>query len=173
MIVTESWRKPSCTKTEERTGFGSEGWLLASGSKDRTVRIWGTSKGRQLLLLKLPAPGRRDRGEEGGKGRAWLTLRWLQDHHKILSSSQRSSYLPDKSEIKTFICTFLFMNKTYSRRRVSNKLLPLITTQLSLSSLFNFVSYPVLMRTIFQWRPVDLGHHQDWQGAHVNFEPCR
>ncbi|KAL4230771.1 Gem-associated protein 5 [Mactra antiquata] len=57
-------------------GFGTDGWLLASGSKDKTIRVWSTSRSRQLSLLKLPSTGRRERNDESGKSRMWLTLLW-------------------------------------------------------------------------------------------------
>ena len=70
-------------------GFGSEGWLLASGSKDKSIRVWSTSKGRQLLLMKLPNIGRKERTDDSGKARLWLTLYWPKDSPmELLSSSQ-------------------------------------------------------------------------------------
>ncbi|XP_053399556.1 gem-associated protein 5-like [Mercenaria mercenaria] len=85
--VEESWRKkPQATVSED--SFGTDGWLLASGSKDKTIRIWSTSRARQLSVLKLPAPGRRERADDGGKTRGWLTMCWLpHTPQNIVSSS--------------------------------------------------------------------------------------
>jgi gem associated protein 5 len=86
MFVEESWRtKPKDEATE--AGFGTDGWLLASGSKDKTIRIWSTSKCRQLLMFKLPAPGKKERNDEGGRSRVWLNLCWLQHNPELIASS--------------------------------------------------------------------------------------
>ena len=67
--------------------------LLASGSRDRTIRLWSISKGRGLLTLKVGTPGmpghRRDRYDNSQKVRLWMTLIWHrgQPNH-IISSSQ-------------------------------------------------------------------------------------
>lgn len=88
LSTESSWRKPKSESAE--AGFGTDGWLLASGSKDKTIRIWSTNKFRQLLLLKLPNPGRREKVDDQGRSRSWLTLCWLQQNPcKIISSSQR------------------------------------------------------------------------------------
>ena len=88
--IDDSWRKKAPKTLEPEEGFGTEGWLLASGSKDKSIRIWSTAKGRQLLLLKLPNMGRRERTDDSGKARMWLTLCWSAESPKeIISSSQR------------------------------------------------------------------------------------
>lgn len=47
-------------------------------------------------MLKLPHMGRRDRTDDIGKARMWLTLYWPQDSHtELLSSSQRLVYHTD------------------------------------------------------------------------------
>ena len=89
-FLDDSWRKKAPKSLDVEDGFGTEGWLLASGSKDKTLRIWSTSKGRQLLLLKLPNLGRRERTDDSGRARLWFTICWPQDSPtEIISGSQR------------------------------------------------------------------------------------
>ncbi|XP_060746757.1 gem-associated protein 5 isoform X2 [Tachysurus vachellii] len=55
----------------ERRGY------LASGSRDQTVRIWSTARGKGLMTLKLPFLKRRGAGVDPGmKERLWLTVHW-------------------------------------------------------------------------------------------------
>lgn len=73
-------------ETERSNDFGEEGHLLASASKDRTIRIWSTVKGRQLASMRLPKTG----GPPGdsGRGKLWAAIVWsYSDPHNIVSSS--------------------------------------------------------------------------------------
>ncbi|XP_043214778.1 gem-associated protein 5-like [Amphibalanus amphitrite] len=53
--------------------------LLASASKDKTIRVWGTRGGRCHVTQRVPAPaeggGRRQSAGTGGE-RAWLAVLW-------------------------------------------------------------------------------------------------
>ncbi|XP_061104409.1 gem-associated protein 5 isoform X4 [Conger conger] len=54
-----------------------KGCYLASGSKDQTVRIWSTARGRGVTTLKLPFLKRRGVGVDPSvKERLWLTVHW-------------------------------------------------------------------------------------------------
>ncbi|XP_076130089.1 gem-associated protein 5 [Alosa pseudoharengus] len=56
---------------------GDAGCYLASGSKDQTVRIWSTAKGKAVMTLKLPFLKRRGATVDPGvKERIWLTVHW-------------------------------------------------------------------------------------------------
>ncbi|XP_012728852.2 gem-associated protein 5 isoform X1 [Fundulus heteroclitus] len=53
------------------------GCYLASGSKDQTVRIWSTAKGKGVMTLKLPFLKRRGSAVDPGvKERIWLNVHW-------------------------------------------------------------------------------------------------
>ncbi|KAF7697383.1 gem-associated protein 5 [Silurus meridionalis] len=61
----------------ERGGAGGGGGYLASGSRDQTVRIWSTARGKGVMTLKLPFLKRRGVGVDPGvKERLWLTVHW-------------------------------------------------------------------------------------------------
>ncbi|KAB5548648.1 hypothetical protein PHYPO_G00058010 [Pangasianodon hypophthalmus] len=54
-----------------------QGGYLASGSRDQTVRIWSTARGKGVMTLKLPFLKRRGAGVDPGvKERLWLTVHW-------------------------------------------------------------------------------------------------
>nr|XP_014342172.1 PREDICTED: gem-associated protein 5 [Latimeria chalumnae] len=53
-----------------------KGCFLASGSKDQTIRIWSSSKGKGVMMLKLPFLKRRGGADPAVKERIWLTLHW-------------------------------------------------------------------------------------------------
>ncbi|XP_076836153.1 gem-associated protein 5 isoform X2 [Brachyhypopomus gauderio] len=56
---------------------GEIGGYLASGSRDQTVRIWSTARGKGVMTLKLPFLKRRGAGADPGvKERLWLTVHW-------------------------------------------------------------------------------------------------
>ncbi|RVE64245.1 hypothetical protein OJAV_G00144710 [Oryzias javanicus] len=56
---------------------GERGCYLASGSKDQTVRIWSTTKGKGVMTLKLPFLKRRASAVDPGvKERLWLSVHW-------------------------------------------------------------------------------------------------
>ncbi|XP_061165000.1 gem-associated protein 5-like [Saccostrea echinata] len=71
--------------TNGSTDFGSSGHLLVSSSRDKTVRVWSSARGRQILVFKPPksAPaGRED------KAKMWMTLLWNQHNaNQIYASS--------------------------------------------------------------------------------------
>uniref|UniRef100_A0A8B9H774 Gem (nuclear organelle) associated protein 5 n=1 Tax=Astyanax mexicanus TaxID=7994 RepID=A0A8B9H774_ASTMX len=53
------------------------GGYLASGSRDQTVRIWSTARGKGVMTLKLPFLKRRGAGVDlGVKERLWLAVHW-------------------------------------------------------------------------------------------------
>ncbi|XP_006894808.1 PREDICTED: gem-associated protein 5 [Elephantulus edwardii] len=66
----------------------TKGCYLATGSKDQTIRIWSCSRGRAVMLLKLPFLKRRGGGiDPTVKERLWLTLHWPSDQPTQLVSS--------------------------------------------------------------------------------------
>uniref|UniRef100_A0A1A7Y5I9 Gem (Nuclear organelle) associated protein 5 n=1 Tax=Iconisemion striatum TaxID=60296 RepID=A0A1A7Y5I9_9TELE len=67
---------------------GETGCFLASGSKDQTVRIWSTAKGKGVMTLKLPFLKRRGSAVDPGvKERIWLNVLWLKGRTTQLLSS--------------------------------------------------------------------------------------
>lgn len=66
----------------------SKGCYLATGSKDQTIRIWSCSRGRGVMILKLPFLKRRGGGiDPTVKERLWLTLHWPSNQPTQLVSS--------------------------------------------------------------------------------------
>ncbi|KAB1281697.1 Gem-associated protein 5 [Camelus dromedarius] len=66
----------------------AKGCYLATGSKDQTIRIWSCSRGRGVMMLKLPSLKRRGGGiDPTVKERLWLTLHWPKDQPTQLVSS--------------------------------------------------------------------------------------
>uniref|UniRef100_A0ABI7WZ53 Gem nuclear organelle associated protein 5 n=1 Tax=Felis catus TaxID=9685 RepID=A0ABI7WZ53_FELCA len=66
----------------------TKGCYLATGSKDQTIRIWSCSRGRGVMVLKLPFLKRRGGGIDPTiKERLWLTLHWPKDQPTQLVSS--------------------------------------------------------------------------------------
>ncbi|XP_006165160.1 gem-associated protein 5 isoform X2 [Tupaia chinensis] len=66
----------------------TKGCYLATGSKDQTIRIWSCSRGRAVMVLKLPFLKRRGGGiDPTVKERLWLTLHWPSNQPAQLVSS--------------------------------------------------------------------------------------
>ncbi|XP_037322661.2 gem-associated protein 5 isoform X2 [Pungitius pungitius] len=54
-----------------------KGCYLASGSKDQTMRIWSSAKGKSVMTLKLPYLKKRGSAVDPGvKERLWLHVHW-------------------------------------------------------------------------------------------------
>ncbi|KAG7217173.1 hypothetical protein INR49_027714 [Caranx melampygus] len=65
-----------------------KGCYLASGSKDQTVRIWSTVKGKGVMTLKLPYLKKRGSAVDPGvKERLWLSVHWPKGRPTQLVSS--------------------------------------------------------------------------------------
>ncbi|KAG1969970.1 gem-associated protein 5 isoform X1 [Pimephales promelas] len=64
------------------------GCYLASGSRDQTVRIWSTARGKGVMTLKLPFLKRRGAGVDPAlKERLWLTVHWPKGRPSQIVSS--------------------------------------------------------------------------------------
>uniref|UniRef100_A0A673LTG2 Gem-associated protein 5-like n=1 Tax=Sinocyclocheilus rhinocerous TaxID=307959 RepID=A0A673LTG2_9TELE len=64
------------------------GCYLASGSRDQTVRIWSTARGKGVMTLKLPFLKRRGSGVDPVvKERLWLTVHWPKGQPSQIVSS--------------------------------------------------------------------------------------
>ncbi|XP_008274681.1 gem-associated protein 5 [Stegastes partitus] len=64
------------------------GGYLASGSKDQTVRIWSTARGKGVTTLKLPYLKKRGSAVDPGvKERLWLHVHWPKGRPTQLVSS--------------------------------------------------------------------------------------
>ncbi|CAN8189985.1 unnamed protein product [Coccothraustes coccothraustes] len=65
-----------------------KGCYLASGSKDQTIRIWSSTRGRSVMTLKLPPTKRRGGAVDPAvKERIWLTVHWPAGHPSDILSS--------------------------------------------------------------------------------------
>ncbi|KTG05867.1 hypothetical protein cypCar_00018168 [Cyprinus carpio] len=87
--------EPLCGRLEDNTDGsngvtqGAEmGCYLASGSRDQTVRIWSTARGKGVMTLKLPFLKRRGLGVDPTvKERLWLTVHWPKGRPSQIVSS--------------------------------------------------------------------------------------
>uniref|UniRef100_A0A3B4G7R7 Gem nuclear organelle associated protein 5 n=1 Tax=Pundamilia nyererei TaxID=303518 RepID=A0A3B4G7R7_9CICH len=76
------------TRPEDGEVSGGGGCYLASGSKDQTVRLWSTAKGKGVMTLKLPYLKRRGTAVDPGvKERLWLSVHWPKGRPTQLVSS--------------------------------------------------------------------------------------
>ncbi|XP_029956587.1 gem-associated protein 5 isoform X2 [Salarias fasciatus] len=65
-----------------------KGCFLASGSRDQTVRIWSSARGKGVMTLKLPYLKRRGSAVDPGvKERLWLHVHWPKGRATQLVSS--------------------------------------------------------------------------------------
>ncbi|XP_024865472.1 gem-associated protein 5 isoform X2 [Kryptolebias marmoratus] len=83
-----------CSRADDGEGTngvsrGEEsGCFLVSGSKDQTVRIWSTAKGKGVMTLKLPFLKRRGSAVDPGvRERIWLNVHWPKGRSTQLVSS--------------------------------------------------------------------------------------
>ncbi|XP_078691159.1 gem-associated protein 5-like [Branchiostoma floridae x Branchiostoma belcheri] len=79
------------TSSDESIADKGHGQLLASGSKDGTIRVWSTRTGGCVCTLKLPARSQQGRwrgggGQEAGR-RMWVALAWRKEQPQQLISS--------------------------------------------------------------------------------------
>uniref|UniRef100_A0A671S1B4 Gem-associated protein 5-like n=1 Tax=Sinocyclocheilus anshuiensis TaxID=1608454 RepID=A0A671S1B4_9TELE len=89
--------EPLYGRSEDKTGnqeingvteTAEMGCYLASGSRDQTVRIWSTARGKGVMTLKLPFLKRRGAGVDPVvKERLWLTVHWPKGQPSQIVSS--------------------------------------------------------------------------------------
>ena len=73
------------TEASPPIDFGSCGHLLASSSRDKTIRIWSSMKGRQLAVFKPSKPAQHVRED---RMKSWTTLLWNPNNaNQIITSS--------------------------------------------------------------------------------------
>ena len=65
-VYSLAWSPSTSTKIGETE---HEEWLLASSSRDRTVRVWGQSEARAVITLRLPQDKRKT-------DHSWISLCW-------------------------------------------------------------------------------------------------
>ena len=72
--------------------FSADGLLVASGSKDKTIRIWNINKENPFLTLNIPAKSSSHKGrrkvDEMNRSKLWITLCWCKKD-ALISSSNR------------------------------------------------------------------------------------
>ncbi|XP_042553568.1 gem-associated protein 5 isoform X1 [Dipodomys spectabilis] len=85
----ENSEEPEITNGKVKTETPeTKGCYLATGSKDQTIRIWSCSRGRGVMILKLPFLKRRGGGiDPTVKERLWVTLYWPKNQPTQLISS--------------------------------------------------------------------------------------
>ncbi|ESO89430.1 hypothetical protein LOTGIDRAFT_234283 [Lottia gigantea] len=74
---------------DEKDDAAKTGCIVATGSRDRTIKFWSSEKGRQLFQKKLPInTGYKREQREEGRNKVWLTLYWRKEKwHQLISSS--------------------------------------------------------------------------------------
>jgi WD40 repeat protein len=66
------------------------GYILASGSRDKTIRLWNISLGQFIAVVHVPSrssKGRTSRDDYHVKSRLWNTLCWPETDPNCLISS--------------------------------------------------------------------------------------
>uniref|UniRef100_A0A8C9WZ77 Gem nuclear organelle associated protein 5 n=1 Tax=Sander lucioperca TaxID=283035 RepID=A0A8C9WZ77_SANLU len=83
------YSRPEDSEANDGVSAGDvAGCYLASGSKDQTVRIWSSSKGKAVMTLKLPYLKKRGSAVDPGvKERLWLHVHWPKGQPTQLVSS--------------------------------------------------------------------------------------
>ncbi|KAM9347919.1 gem-associated protein 5 [Symphorus nematophorus] len=83
------YSRPEDSEATSEVSAGDEkGCYLASGSKDQTVRIWSSAKGKGVMTLKLPYVKKRGSAVDPGvKERLWLHVHWPKRRPTQLVSS--------------------------------------------------------------------------------------
>ncbi|KAM3601720.1 uncharacterized protein V6R79_017715 [Siganus canaliculatus] len=81
--------RPEDSEAVSGVSAGDEkGCYLASGSKDQTLRIWSSAKGKAVMTLKLPFTKRRGSAVDPSvKERLWLHVHWPRGRATQLVSS--------------------------------------------------------------------------------------
>ena len=75
-------------KVSERDDTNAQ--LLASASRDGTIRVWQKDNDRPVSIFRVQATGKhgkQSRHEDYGKQRLWITLHWLRDQPTHFFSS--------------------------------------------------------------------------------------
>uniref|UniRef100_A0AAV2J952 Gem (nuclear organelle) associated protein 5 n=1 Tax=Knipowitschia caucasica TaxID=637954 RepID=A0AAV2J952_KNICA len=77
------------SEADDTGGVLGEGCLLASGSRDQTLRIWSTDRGKSIVTLKLPYLKKRGSVMDTGvRERLWLHVHWPKGRRtQVISSS--------------------------------------------------------------------------------------
>ncbi|XP_029304088.1 gem-associated protein 5 [Cottoperca gobio] len=85
----DTFSRPEDSEAISGVSAGDEkGCYLASGSKDQTMRIWSSSKGKSVTTLKLPYLKKRGSAVDPGvKERLWLHVHWPKGRPTQLVSS--------------------------------------------------------------------------------------
>ncbi|XP_041657309.1 gem-associated protein 5 [Cheilinus undulatus] len=83
------YSRPEDSESIMGVSAGDEkGCYLASGSKDQTVRVWSSAKGKGVMTLKLPVVKKRGSAVDPGvKERLWLHVHWPKGRPTQLVSS--------------------------------------------------------------------------------------
>ncbi|XP_054481337.1 gem-associated protein 5 [Anoplopoma fimbria] len=83
------YSRPEDMEATSGASAGDEkGCYLASGSKDQTMRIWSSAKGKSVMTMKLPYLKKRGSAVDPGvKERLWLHVHWPKGRPTQLVSS--------------------------------------------------------------------------------------
>ena len=81
----------------------TSGCLIATGSKDRTIRVWSRSHGKQLFMKKLPSL-RREASDQGMRIKTWVAVHWLKSNPEQLVSSSSGYVVGMPALNKMLVC---------------------------------------------------------------------
>ena len=87
-VYSLAWSPSTSTRLGEEV---VEGWLVASASRDRTVRLWSGGEGRTVHSVRIPSQHKAGGGGKGQGGfaqQSFITVSWPREGSLLTSGGQ-------------------------------------------------------------------------------------